>query len=124
MKKTLAIVSLLLAMVLLLTACGGGGGNIEGTWELVDAKVEGTNSDDVANGLAMIKTMGGSLTLTFKGGKATLEMSAMGQSQSEETTYEIKDGKLVFQGATLDMKFEGNQLTLSEGGNALILKRK
>ncbi len=121
MKKTVSIVSLLLAMVLLLTACGGGGQNIEGTWELVDA----SEATGMKEPLQQAKEAGGSFIFTFKGGKMTMKMEAAGQTQENELDYEVKDGKLVTSdGTSLNIKFDGNKVTLSEGENSITLQRK
>lgn len=124
MKKTLTVVCALLAMMLLLTACGGSGApSIEGTWELVDATTE-SGGEDFATAMAQLKEMGGSVTLTFKGGKMTMAMEVMGQSQTQEADYEYKDGKLITDGTTLDVKIDGDKLTLTDGTNSMTLQKK
>ena len=123
MKKRLAVIALLLAVVLLLTACGRKEINIEGTWDVVDAKSE-DNAEAIAASMAQIKELGGTLTLTFKDGKMTLNMEVLGQSQTNETTYEIRDGKLVTEGSTLEIRLDGDTLTLTEGNDSMTLKKQ
>ena len=120
MKKTVSIVSLLLAMLLLLTACGGGN-SLEGTWELVDA----SEATGMKEPLQQAKEAGGSFLFTFKNGKMTMKMEAKGQTQENELDYEVKDGKLVTSdGTSLNIKYDGNRVTLSEGENSITLQRK
>ena len=123
MKKRMSVIVLLLAVLLLLTACGGKEINIEGTWDVVDAKSE-DNAEAIAASMAQIKELGGTLTLTFQDGKMTLNMEVLGQSQTNETTYEIKDGKLVTEGSELGIRLDGDTLTLTEGNDSMTLKKQ
>ncbi|MCR5297040.1 MAG: hypothetical protein K6E17_06490 [Clostridiales bacterium] len=134
MKKKIAIVSLLLVMVVLLTACANKGAedaqvaekalDINGTWTLVDASSKDVDGEDMAAAMAMIKEVGATVELTFDNGKMTMHMEFMGQSEDQETTYTIEDGKLVSEGSKLDIKLDGDKLTLSEGDNAIVLEKK
>ena len=123
MKKRMSVIALLLAVLLLLTACGGKEINIDGTWDVVDAKSE-DNAEAIAASMAQIKELGGTLTLTFQDGKMTLNMEVLGQSQTNETTYEIKDGKLVTEGSELGIRLDGDTLTLTEGNDSMTLKKQ
>lgn len=124
MKKTLCLISVLMAMVLLLTACGGGGsGSVEGTWALTDAKGEGIG-DEFTQGMQLIKSMGGSVVMKLNGGKLTISLSFMGQEQSEESTYKINGNKLEIDGSAIDYSVNGNTLTLSADGVSLIFNRQ
>ena len=81
-------------------------------------------SYDNTRDVTEIKEMGGSVTLTFKGGKMTMAMEVMGQSQTQEADYEYKDGKLITDGTTLDVKIDGDKLTLTDGTNSMTLQKK
>lgn len=127
MKKRFSIAALLLILVLLLTACGRNDieAKIQGTWNLVDAVSSDTSAEDIASSLAMIKEMGGSLTLTFDEKKMTMNMEFMGQTESSEMTYAVKDGKISTEdGTVLDVKFDGDKAILSEGENSLTLQKQ
>ena len=111
MKKTLAIVALLAVLVLTLTACGGGGGIV--------GKGEGTGKMEGMEGVAL------PITMEFTAdGKVTLSMSFMGESQSETSDYEYKDGKLTINGQTTPVTLSGNKLVMEQEGIKLELTRK
>lgn len=123
MKKMISLISLLMVLVLVLTACGGGGGSIEGTWKLTGGSGEGLGND-FTQALQMITSMGGSLTMTFKNGKVTLDMSILGQSQQEESTYKVNGNKLEIEGSSVEFTIKGNTLTMSADGTSMTFERQ
>ena len=130
MKRKLTALLMVLAMVLTF-ACGASGETavdveqaIQGTWEIAGVTgVEDVDEDTVASAMQMIKAMGGSITLTFENGTCTMEMSFMGQSESESFAYTINDGKLNMGDSDLDVTLDGDTLTLSGEGYGMILSR-
>lgn len=111
MKKTLAIVLVVVALATMLVACGGKSDSIIGTWE---ATQDGVTA-----------------SFTFEeGGKGKMETMGM----SVDTTWEIKDGKLNINASVMgaetaavagaDYKVEGNKLTITYEDEPLVLTRK
>ena len=97
--------------------------SVEGTWALVDI-TGGESGEDFASFMSQLRESGGSLTLTFRSGTMTVDIVAEGQSYSDSTTYEIKNGKMMSEGSTLDLAMDGDQLTLTEGQNSMVLKKQ
>lgn len=120
--KKLGLVSLLTVLVLLLAACGGGG-SIEGTWKLTN--VSGSGADDqFAQAMALINSVGGSLTLSFQGGTMTMKMEAMGQTESNTGSYKVEGDKLDMEGTSITFSVNGNTLTLTDGSTKMEFTRQ
>lgn len=94
--KRVSVLVLVLVFALSFAACGGSK-SVAGTWV-----IEGTDSDISSLELKSDGTgkisLGGSisldLTYTTEKDKLTLTMSYLGQTESEEYTYSVKDKKL------------------------------
>jgi ABC-type glycerol-3-phosphate transport system substrate-binding protein len=103
MKKTIAIVLVLVLGVALLTACGGSGDALSGTWkggELLDDGSKGETE----------------MTWTFDGkGECTFDNTMVEQ----EGTYTIDGSHLTIQ---LEMWYEERRHTFTIEGSTLIIK--
>ena len=106
MKKTIALIALLMVAAVLLTACGNG---LEGPTWIQDGQTP-------------------EVSYTFKNGKLTMS----GGGVSMEGTYKI-DGKKVTltlpealggESITMEFKVEGNKLTLTNDGNSQTFTKK
>lgn len=67
------------------------------------------------------------VTLTInEDGTFKLDMSAMGESESQEGTWEEKDGKITLkaEGETIEGTYADGLVTLSEEGMSLVFKKK
>ena len=129
MKKMMALLmALLMTMVATIGAVGEAGTDlatlIEGTWDLTDVKgIPGEDEDQISAAMGMIKSMGGSITMTFHNGTVTMNMSFMGQSESEDSTYSISGNQIAFAGTTLECIISGDQMTLTDGTTSMVLTR-
>ncbi len=129
MKKMMALLlALLLAMAAMTGAVGEAATDlatqIEGTWEITEIKgIPDANEDEVSAAMGMIKSMGGSITMTFHNGTVTMDMTFMGQSQSEDSTYSVSGNQIVFAGTALECIISGDQMTLTDGTTSMVLTR-
>ncbi|MBQ6174147.1 MAG: hypothetical protein IJK28_05950 [Clostridia bacterium] len=96
MKKSLAILAILVLLTVALTACGGGN-PLKGTWE---------SSVGVA-GLSV------AYQLVF-GGDGTYRLSTFGQTVLSGK-YEVKGDKVSLDGVEVGYTVKGNQLTIRIG---------
>ena len=124
LNKMVAIL-MLVVLAFSLTACGGSKSqDIVGKWNIdVNSLLEMTGASPTD--LEMIESLGGmSATMEFtKDGKCILEMSVMGQTETQEQTYTLEDGKVLLDGAPGDYKVEGDKLTLTADGLTMVLTR-
>ena len=111
MKKTLAIVLVVVALATMMVACGVKSNSIIGTWEMTQDEQ--------------------TVSFTFEdGGKGKMDMMGM----SVDTTWEIKDGKLTISASVMgveqvavdgaDYKVDGNKLSITYEGETLELTKK
>ncbi len=124
MKKWIAIL-LVAMMALSLVACGGSSAKdpaqaIVGTWEL--SAGEGEEAEQV---VAMMLAFGVTMSFEFtKDGKATMTTKMGDDVETEDATYEFKDGKLYMDGSPADCTIDGNKMTIDVDGTKLIFKKK
>lgn len=106
MKRfTAAVLVLVCAMSLM--ACGSKKGSIVGTWV-----IEGTDSDisalelkeDGTGSISIGGTISLNITYATDNNKLTMTMTYLGQTDTEEYTYSIKDSKLI-------LEEDGEQIT-------------
>lgn len=138
MKKLLALIALMMAMVLLLAACGqkeegtssaqnGSSGGVEGTWNMTgvkDMKTAGLSADELKDQQDRVnKQLKDGLVqqvMTFRNGKVTLtvkrdaSVSPDGQARTStlEGTYQVNGNKITVTlgGETTECKLNGNTL--------------
>lgn len=105
MKKIKRISLAVAALILLLslTACGSGNDSVEGTWNLegtgsdissMELKSDGTGSISVGDIITL------NITYTTEKGKLTITKTYLGQTESDEYTYSVKDGKMTLKDAS------------------------
>ena len=122
---------LIVAVILIVALPSGGGGDIEGTWILDGVESEGSDSNDMAESMALLKAFGAEISFTFKSGDFTMYMSAMGQVQTQEGTYRVSGDRLYLdvegeESESVKYSISGDRLTMEEPGNGskLIFVRK
>ena len=65
-----------------------------------------------------------SMTMEFTAdGKVILNMTMMGETETEETTYSLEDGKLVMEGEPAEYKVEGDKLSITSEGQTLVMTK-
>ena len=135
MKKSFAakVVSLMLVLVCVLglMACGDKKkSDAVGTYGIQKVEMNGV-SMDLEQLAAVMSTESGEgdlssiVTLTInEDGTFKLDMSAMGESESQEGTWEEKDGKITLkaEGETIEGTYADGLVTLSEEGLSLVFK--
>lgn len=111
MKKTLAIVLVVVMLASVLVACGSSGGSIIGTWT---ATQEGVTMEMTFEngGKGKVSTMGMSMDMEWsaEGNKLTASMSVMGQTQE------------MFKDAEFAVK--GNELSITADGETVVFTKK
>ena len=138
MKKTIAIIALLLSMALLLAACGKKtvtGKDLEGKWTVNQATSAGEDSlAGFIHAATMFTGQGGGLIIN--GSRICLARNIEYEMlYSDICTYELKDGKMVihdlgaedvpaFGDFEADFRLEGSKLTLTQGSASLTLEKK
>ena len=121
MKKTLAMIAVLLVAALLLSSCAGQQNNgekkltakhIEGTWTVSDKSIQ---SKEFLSLDGFILKPDTSAVLILRGGKITWEWEAQdGKHTSEAGAYEVNDGDVFFSRVKLNARLEGRTLTLTQ----------
>lgn len=126
MKKRIGLVGLLLVMVLVLASCAGklSAASLAGDWELVDVTA-GEKAEGLGSILKTAKESGATVGMSFKDNTMNLLIDLAGQAANTDAfNFEIKDGKLVADGVAMDIKLDGDKLTLSKDGTNISLKKK
>ncbi|MBQ4639329.1 MAG: hypothetical protein IJB69_02300 [Clostridia bacterium] len=124
MNKIVAVL-MLVVMAFALTACGAKQQSVVGKWEMdMNAVMEmmGVSEEEMALVQALASDMSATMEFT-KDGKCILEMTAMGQSQTQEQEYVIEDGKIVLEGSPADYKVEGDKLSITADGITMVLTK-
>jgi uncharacterized lipoprotein YehR (DUF1307 family) len=113
MKKIKRIAVVLSALVLMMSlfACGSKNGSVVGTWSLEGTDFDISSMELKDDGTGTID-LGGSITLnityTTEKDKLTLIMTYLGQTESDEYTYSVKDGKLTLKDSS------GNEVVMTK----------
>lgn len=96
-------------------------GSILGPWDVV----EFFGDEDAAQSMELIKSMGGSVTVTFTETEMTLAMSFFGETMEEVTPYVIVDNTIVAEdGEPVVFVLDGTTLTIgSEDEAGMLLQR-
>lgn len=94
---------------------------IVGEWDVVE--LIGAEGDEAAQGMEMIKALGGSIQIIFTETEMTLRMSFMGENMDETSTYTIVGNEIVADGEGVPFVLEGNRLTISDGETGFVLVR-
>ena len=137
MKKTLAIIAMLLVAALLLCSCGNKENNgekkltardIEGRWT-VDYIASSTPKGDLAGleGFLVSTRVNDNAVVIFKDGKITAEWEAEdGKKTSELGGYEVNEGYVFINSIKAEPKLEGKTLTLTDltSETVIILEKK
>ena len=92
---------------------------IVGEWDVV----EFIGQEEAAQGMEVIKAMGGSVKVIFTETEMTLRMSFMGENMDETTTYTIVGNEIVADGEGVPFVLEGDRLTISDGETGFVLVR-
>ena len=126
MKKRIGVIGLLLAIVLVLTSCASqlSAASLAGDWELVDVTA-GENPEGLGAILKTAKDSGATVGMTFKDNTMSLNADLAGQALNTDViTFEIKDGTFVADDVAMDIKLDGDKLTLSKDGTNISLQKK
>jgi uncharacterized lipoprotein YehR (DUF1307 family) len=95
--KRISVVLAALVLTLSLLACGSKNGSVVGTWNLEGTDFEISSMELKDDGTGTID-LGGVITLnityTTENDKLTLNKTYLGQTESDEYTYSVKDGKM------------------------------
>lgn len=94
---------------------------IVGEWDVVE--LIGAEGDEAAQGMEMIKALGGSIQIIFTETEMTLRMSFMGENMDETSTYTIVGNEIVADGEGVPFVLEGDRLTISDGETGYVLVR-
>ncbi len=95
--------------------------DIVGEWDVVE--LIGAEGDEAAQGMEMIKALGGSIQIIFTETEMTLRMSFMGENMDETSTYTIVGNEIVADGEGVPFVLEGDRLTISDGETGFVLVR-
>lgn len=124
------VLMLVLACVMGLTACGGKSKAV-GKYDLESMETEGMtiNVQDMLDTLSESGVeMNVEIVLDLKeDGTFTLDMAALDESQSDQGTWEEKDGIVTLSaedGEPIDATLEGDTLTLEEDGEKMVFKKQ
>ena len=124
MKRTMT--ALLLVLVMALAAIGGAfaatdlANLVEGTWEIMDIKGE-SSGQDLGSVMAMIKSMGGKIQMTFQGGTYTMVMDALGQHEETSGSYSFSGDQIVMDGTALTCIVLEDEMQLTDGTVTMVL---
>ncbi len=100
---------------------------VTGTWNLSGAE-GGSATDEFASAMVMVKQMGGSVSVILNEDKtASINLSLMGNEQSQPFTYEIQNNTMTWAIESSPVEFSytvsGNTLTLEKGDIKLTLTK-
>lgn len=124
-KRVLSLM-LILLMALSLAACGKSPADkLIGKWN-IDMKslyqMAGVEEDQIEMFESLVGEMSGSMEF-FKDGKVTLTMTAMGETEVDESTYTIEDNKIIIDNDPAEFKIEKDTLTISSEEMTMTLKK-
>ena len=126
MKKRALTLLLALAMIVSLAACGGGGGSsAAGSYKLTKMDAAGISMD--LDELASMAGVEMNITLELKeDGNFSLDMSALGQSESVSGTWKADGNNLVrsAEGDDLPVTFDGKTIVLEQDGQSLTFEKQ
>lgn len=94
---------------------------IVGEWNVVE--LIGAEGDEMAQGMELIKALGGSIQIIFTETEMTLRMNFMGENMDETSTYTIVGNEIVTDGEGVPYVLEGDRLTISDGETGFVLVR-
>lgn len=129
LNKLIAVL-MLVVLAFGLTACGSKEQGIVGKWSLDADSMLAMSGEDLSSMSeeekefmkGMLAMM--SMTMEFTAdGKAILSMTMMGETETEETTYSLEDGKLVMEGEPAEYKVEGDKLSITSEGQTLVMTK-
>ena len=122
-KKLLAAL-LLVVLVFTLAACGSEG--IVGKWEMDLESVlkhSGMSMEEYNQAKPYLGEVSATLEFT-KDGRAIACMTAMGETETDETTYTVDGNKITFSdGSGFTFEVKGKTLTMNMDGMILTLKK-
>lgn len=126
MKKRALTLLLALAMIVSLAACGGGGGSsAAGSYKLTKMDAAGISMD--LDEMASMAGVEMNITLELKeDGNFSLDMSALGQSESVSGTWKADGNNLVLsaEGDDLPVTFDGKTIVLEQDGQSLTFEKQ
>ena len=124
MKKTLAMIAVLLVAALLLSSCDSKENNgekkltandIEGTWTVSDSSSKPAGLLTGLAGFLVSAKPDESAVLTFQNGKITAEWEAEdGKKTADLGAYEVSEGDVFINGFRTEATLEGKTLTLTQ----------
>lgn len=132
MKKTIAVLLVLLIGVTLLVGCGGGGSALSGKYTLTSITMDGQTMT-VAELKEAASTLGVDFDLSgfyieFKtGNKFSLgmKMELLGMDEAIEGTYTVNGNKitLTVEGEPQEATINGNKVTISMGEDSMVFEK-
>ena len=126
MQKSALTFLLALAMIVSLAACGGGGGSsAAGSYKLTEMNAAGVNMN--LDELAASAGVEFNIVLELKDdGNFSLDMSALGQSESLSGTWKADGNNLVLsaEGEDLPVTFDGKTIVMEQDGQSLTFEKQ
>lgn len=129
LNKLIAVL-MLVVLAFGLTACGSKEQSIVGKWSLDADSMLAMSGEDLSSmseeEKELMKGMLAMMSMTMEftaDGKAIMSMTMMGETETEETTYSLEDGKLVMEGEPAEYKVEGDKLSITAEGQTLVMTK-
>ena len=125
MKKRALTLLLALAMIVSLAACGGGGSSAAGSYKLTEMNAAGVSMN--LDELAASAGVEFNIVLELKDdGNFSLDMSALGQSESLSGTWKADGNNLVLsaEGEDLPVTFDGKTIVMEQDGQSLTFEKQ
>ena len=117
MKRSIRIMAIAMVAIMLCLTLASCGKTLSGTYEPVVVK-EDSVLDKIAGAISDATDSG--VTYTFKGSKVTIEVTLLGNVETFEGKYEIKDDKITFTFEDEDAKDYNETVTFEELDNGNI----
>lgn len=122
-KRVLALM-LIALMALSFAACGKSPADkLIGKWNFDMKslyKMAGVEEDQIAMFESIVGEMSGSMEF-LKDGKVILTMTAMGETDVDESTYTVEGSKIIIDGDPAEFKIEKNTLTITDEEVTMVL---